>query len=158
MTAVWKRVVDMLLSILIPPLSDKESHAEPPSPQEVTVVFQWLKVRSCGRIIKRRAEYHPVYSFSNHSSMQLKTVKNTAYRRQLCRLGDTGISFLLDNTWTYPLHLSKKSVLPPSRVQGASPLLVASDLFFRQQTRALAEEDNPSRMTKSESQNCCCES
>lgn len=44
MTAVWKRVVDILLSLLIPPLSDKESHAEPPSPQEVTVVFQWLKV------------------------------------------------------------------------------------------------------------------
>lgn len=46
MTAVWKRVVDILLSILVPPLSDKESHGDPPSPQEVTVVFQWLKVCS----------------------------------------------------------------------------------------------------------------
>ncbi|KAJ9107899.1 hypothetical protein QFC19_002642 [Naganishia cerealis] len=43
MSAIWKRVVEILLSLLIPPLSDKESHADPLSPQEVTVVFQWLK-------------------------------------------------------------------------------------------------------------------
>lgn len=54
MTAVWKRVVDTLLSLLIPPLSDKESHTEPPSPQEVTVVFQWLKVGNFDQYGARR--------------------------------------------------------------------------------------------------------
>jgi hypothetical protein len=43
MSAIWKRVVEILLSLVIPPLSDKESHADPLSPPEVTVVFQWLK-------------------------------------------------------------------------------------------------------------------
>ncbi|KAJ9121626.1 hypothetical protein QFC22_002246 [Naganishia vaughanmartiniae] len=44
MSAIWKRVVGILLSLLIPPLSDKESHADPLSPPEITVVFQWLKL------------------------------------------------------------------------------------------------------------------
>jgi len=45
MTQLWKRVVDTLISILIPPLSDKETTADPLSSQEINVVFQWLKVR-----------------------------------------------------------------------------------------------------------------
>lgn len=57
MTAVWKRVVDVLLALLIPPLSDKESHAEPPTPQEITVVFQWLKVGSLGKV--KVIAHHP---------------------------------------------------------------------------------------------------
>jgi hypothetical protein len=44
MTQLWKRVVDTLISILIPPLSDKETTADPLSSQEINVVFQWLKV------------------------------------------------------------------------------------------------------------------
>lgn len=57
MTAVWKRVVDVLLALLIPPLSDKGSHVEPPTPQEITVVFQWLKV---GSLVKVKViAHHP---------------------------------------------------------------------------------------------------
>jgi hypothetical protein len=44
MTQLWKRVVDILISILIPPLSDKETSTDDLSPQEINVVFQWLKV------------------------------------------------------------------------------------------------------------------
>jgi len=54
MSAVWKRVVEILLSLILPPLSDKESHAEPLSPQEITVVFQWLKVCRCSNDITHR--------------------------------------------------------------------------------------------------------
>lgn len=75
MTAVWKRVVEVLLSILLPPLSDKESHAEPPSPQEVTVVFQWLKVRSARRLSRRHAN-------SPAESQLLKSFFNAAENGQ----------------------------------------------------------------------------
>lgn len=44
MTLIWKRVLDILISILIPPLSDKEATSEGLSGQEVNVVFQWLKL------------------------------------------------------------------------------------------------------------------
>jgi hypothetical protein len=44
MTRLWRRVLDILISTLIPPLSDKETTADPLSTQEINVVFQWLKV------------------------------------------------------------------------------------------------------------------
>ena len=44
MTRLWKRVLDILISTLIPPLSDKETSADPLTTQEINVVFQWLKV------------------------------------------------------------------------------------------------------------------
>ena len=43
MTRLWRRVLDILISTLIPPLSDKETTADPLSTQEINVVFQWLK-------------------------------------------------------------------------------------------------------------------
>jgi hypothetical protein len=47
MLQIWRRSLDTLISLLIPPLSDKEATGEALGAQEIHVVFQWLKV-SCG--------------------------------------------------------------------------------------------------------------
>lgn len=44
LTLVWRRCLGILISILVPPLSDKEASNAALSGQEVAVVFQWLKV------------------------------------------------------------------------------------------------------------------
>lgn len=44
LTLVWRRCLGVLISILVPPLSDKEATNAALSGQEVGVIFQWLKV------------------------------------------------------------------------------------------------------------------
>ncbi len=44
MIHIWKRVLDILMSLVIPPLADKESNKEPLKSEELHIVFQWLKV------------------------------------------------------------------------------------------------------------------
>ncbi len=44
MLQIWRRVLDILISLVIPPLSDKEATNEALSAQEIYVVFQWLKL------------------------------------------------------------------------------------------------------------------
>lgn len=41
--AIWERIVDVLISLLIPPLSDKPYTRATLSPTEVDVVFKWLQ-------------------------------------------------------------------------------------------------------------------
>lgn len=41
---LWERTVDILLALLIPPLSDRPSSRPALSPPEVDVVFKWLQV------------------------------------------------------------------------------------------------------------------
>ncbi|KAL7418776.1 hypothetical protein Q5752_006459 [Cryptotrichosporon argae] len=42
MLAIWRRLIELLVSLLVPPLSDKPSAAPPLSPPEVDVVYKWL--------------------------------------------------------------------------------------------------------------------
>jgi hypothetical protein len=44
MSAIWRRIIDVLISLLVPPLSDKPSTATQFGPQEVDVVFKWLQL------------------------------------------------------------------------------------------------------------------
>jgi hypothetical protein len=43
MTRVWKEILTVVESLLIPPLSDKNSEMKPLSDKEVDIVFKWLK-------------------------------------------------------------------------------------------------------------------
>ena len=45
MSRVWKEMLSVIESLLIPPLSDVESDMKPLSEKEVDIVFKWLKVR-----------------------------------------------------------------------------------------------------------------
>ncbi|WWD20945.1 hypothetical protein CI109_105423 [Kwoniella shandongensis] len=44
MLAIWRRIIDTLISLLVPPLSDKPSTAHALPSQEVDVVFKWLQL------------------------------------------------------------------------------------------------------------------
>lgn len=44
MLLLWRRIIDILISLLLPPLSDKPSSKDLLSAQEVDVVFKWLQV------------------------------------------------------------------------------------------------------------------
>lgn len=48
MSRVWKDVLSVIESLLIPPLSEVSSEMKPLSEKEVDIVFKWLKVRVCG--------------------------------------------------------------------------------------------------------------
>jgi hypothetical protein len=45
MSRVWKEVLSVIESLLIPPLSEVSSEMKPLSEKEVDIVFKWLKVR-----------------------------------------------------------------------------------------------------------------
>ncbi|KAL1411961.1 hypothetical protein Q8F55_002954 [Vanrija albida] len=42
MLSIWRRIIDILVSLLIPPLASKESTRTPLGPSEVDIVFKWL--------------------------------------------------------------------------------------------------------------------
>lgn len=44
MTRVWKVVLNVIESLLVPPLADTPSDMKPLSDKEVDIVFKWLKV------------------------------------------------------------------------------------------------------------------
>lgn len=44
MLLLWHRVIDHLISLLIPPLSDRPSTSTPLTPQEVDITFKWLNM------------------------------------------------------------------------------------------------------------------
>lgn len=44
MDRLWKRVLNTLISLLIPPLSEKEITVEPLTSPQLAVVFKWLKM------------------------------------------------------------------------------------------------------------------
>lgn len=44
MFALWKRIVNTLISLLVPPLSDRPSTKEALGSQEIDVVFKWLQM------------------------------------------------------------------------------------------------------------------
>lgn len=46
MSRLWKEVLAVLESLLVPPLSDKPSQQRPLTQQELDIVFKWLQVRS----------------------------------------------------------------------------------------------------------------
>lgn len=45
MTKIWKEVLVVVESLLVPALSDQPTELKPLSDKEVDVVFKWLKVR-----------------------------------------------------------------------------------------------------------------
>lgn len=45
MSRVWKEMLSVIESLLIPPLSEVESEMKPLIEKEVDIVFKWLKVR-----------------------------------------------------------------------------------------------------------------
>ena len=49
MSRVWKEMLSVIESLLIPPLSEVESEMKPLIEKEVDIVFKWLKVR-CVRV------------------------------------------------------------------------------------------------------------
>jgi hypothetical protein len=44
MSKIWKEILHVIESLLIPPLSDKPSDLKPLSDKEVDIVFKWMKV------------------------------------------------------------------------------------------------------------------
>ncbi|WOO80435.1 putative protein [Vanrija pseudolonga] len=42
MLVIWRRIIDILISLLVPPLASKESTRTPLGPTEVDIVFKWL--------------------------------------------------------------------------------------------------------------------
>jgi hypothetical protein len=44
MTRLWKEVLAVIESLLVPPLSDKLSQQRPLTQQELDIVFKWLQV------------------------------------------------------------------------------------------------------------------
>jgi hypothetical protein len=48
MNKIWKEILSVIESLLIPPLSEVQSDLKPLSDKEVDIVFKWLKVR-CSR-------------------------------------------------------------------------------------------------------------
>ncbi|EIW67151.1 hypothetical protein TREMEDRAFT_40715 [Tremella mesenterica DSM 1558] len=43
MLALWRRVIDILISLLVPPLSDRPTNREPVTGQETDIIFKWLQ-------------------------------------------------------------------------------------------------------------------
>ncbi|ADV25829.1 cytoplasmic protein [Cryptococcus gattii E566] len=44
MLAIWHRIIEITISLLVPPLSDKPYLAPPLPPQEVDIIFRWLQL------------------------------------------------------------------------------------------------------------------
>ncbi|ODO07655.1 cytoplasmic protein [Cryptococcus wingfieldii CBS 7118] len=44
MLYIWHRIIETLISLLVPPLSEKPSHAQPLTSPEVDIVFKWLQI------------------------------------------------------------------------------------------------------------------
>lgn len=44
MLAIWHRIIEITISLLVPPLSDKPHLAPPLPPQEVDIIFRWLQL------------------------------------------------------------------------------------------------------------------
>nr|XP_019009601.1 cytoplasmic protein [Kwoniella pini CBS 10737]OCF48382.1 cytoplasmic protein [Kwoniella pini CBS 10737] len=44
MISIWRRIIDILISLLVPPLSDKPFHGTQLTSSEIDVVFKWLQL------------------------------------------------------------------------------------------------------------------
>lgn len=53
MTRVWKEILSVVESLLIPPLSEIASDMKPLTDKEVDIVFKWLKVRLSSFLVNR---------------------------------------------------------------------------------------------------------
>ena len=42
MLDIWHRLLEALISLLVPPLSDRPSSTRAPGPAEVNIIFKWL--------------------------------------------------------------------------------------------------------------------
>lgn len=51
MTRVWKELLTVIEGLLIPPLSNISSDMKPLSDKEVDIVFRWLKVCPCLKVV-----------------------------------------------------------------------------------------------------------
>lgn len=84
LTKIWKEVISVVESLLVPALSDQPTEMKPLSDKEVDIVFKWLKV--CVRfaiIADRKADRMSTLISSSPTSF---TPMGKEYRWPTCRI------------------------------------------------------------------------